>query len=267
MPRSIKTIDFRGQLIILGTGTSVGVPAIGCPCEVCTSDDPRNRRTRSSVIVGLPQGNLLIDTTPDMRMQLLREDIGIVHAALFTHEHADHIMGLDDVRLFPFYLGHPFPIYCEDFVEQRIRHSFDYAFDDREVTHSGARPDIEFRQIGTDPFEALGATIRPVRLMHGDFRVLGFRFGNVAYCTDVKEIPQDSLAALADLDVLILDALRHRPHPTHMSIDEALAAIEKLKPRRTLLTHICHELEHAATCAKLPDGVDLAFDGQRVALS
>ena len=140
MSKSLKTIDFPGELIFLGTGTSVGVPAIGCGCNVCTSSNAKDKRTRCSLALGLPEGNLLIDTTPDLRVQLLREGIGVMHAALFTHEHADHLMGLDDVRLFPFYLGHAFPIYCEPLVERRIRRSFDYAFDSQEMTHAGARP-------------------------------------------------------------------------------------------------------------------------------
>ena len=181
MLRDVLTTDIRGQLILLGTGTSVGVPSLGCPCGVCTSTDPRDKRTRCAALVGLPGGNLLIDTPPDLRQQLLREKVGIVHAVLFTHEHADHIFGLDDLRLFPFYLGTPVPLYCEPVVERRIRHSFDYAFADDEPTHQGAVPQLVFRSIGLAPFEALGATITPVRLLHGPrFEVLGFRFGNVA---------------------------------------------------------------------------------------
>lgn len=264
MTKSIQTIDFRGEIILLGTGTSVGVPAIGCACPVCNSDDARNRRTRSSIAVGLPEGNLLVDTTPDLRSQLLREGIGVIHAALFTHEHADHVMGLDDVRLFPFYLGHAFPLYCEPPVESRIQRSFDYAFETSEVTHQGARPDLTVHRISTELFELLGARITPIRLKHGANDVLGFRFGNVAYCTDVSEIPPESWALLEGLDVLILNALRHRPHPTHLSLDEAVAVAERLQPKRTLFTHISHELEHAETCAALPEGMDLAQDGQRV---
>lgn len=264
--KSIKTIDFRGELVLLGTGTSVGVPAVGCACPVCASDDWRNRRTRSSIAVGLPEGNLLVDTTPDLRNQMLREGIGVMHAALFTHEHADHVMGLDDVRLFPFYLGHAFPIYCEPPVEDRIRRSFDYAFDAREVTHAGARPDLAIQRISTEPFDLLGTQVIPIRLKHGACDVLGFRFGNLAYCTDASEIPEESWPLLEGLDVLILNALRRRPHPTHLSLDQAVAIAEQLQPKRTLFTHISHDLEHQATCSALPDGMDLAYDGQRVTL-
>jgi phosphoribosyl 1,2-cyclic phosphate phosphodiesterase len=265
--RQIRTIEFPDELIFLGTGTSVGVPAIGCGCPVCTSGNAKNQRTRASVVLGLPAGNLLIDTSPDMRWQLLREGIGVMHAALFTHDHSDHLMGLDDVRLFPFYLGHAFPLYCELSVEQRIRRCFDYAFDGGESTHAGAVPKLEFRRITTDPFQVLGATVTPLRLRHGRFDVLGFRMGDVAYCTDTNEIPPESWPLLENLDVLVLDALRDRPHPTHFSLNEALEVIERLRPRRALLTHLSHELDHKSVSDRLPAGVQLAFDGLRVPLS
>ncbi|MDA1051815.1 MAG: MBL fold metallo-hydrolase [Planctomycetota bacterium] len=255
-------------MILLGTGTSVGVPAIGCGCDVCLSENPRNHRTRCSVILGLPEGNLLVDTSPDLRFQLLREGIGIVHAVVYTHEHADHIFGLDDLRLFQFYLGHPLPLYCESVVEKRLRHSFDYAFSDREQTHAGAIPSLVTRQISTDPFEVLGARIQPVRLLHGPrFEVLGFRIGNVAYCTDTNAIPGESLGLLEGLDVLILDALRRRPHVTHFGLDEAVELAGRLRPKQTFFTHICHDLEHEATNATLPSNMQLAYDGQRIALT
>jgi phosphoribosyl 1,2-cyclic phosphate phosphodiesterase len=268
VPREVLTTDIRGQFILLGTGTSVGVPSIGCPCEVCTSTDPRDKRTRCAALLGLPQGNLLIDTPPDLRQQLLRERVGIVHSVLFTHEHADHIFGLDDLRLFPFYLGHPVPLYCEAAVEARIRQSFDYAFADREPTHTGAAPQLDFQRISTDPFDLLGARVTPIRLTHGPrFDVLGFRIGNVAYCTDTNGIPPASMALLEGLDVLVLDALRHRPHVTHFSLGEAIAIAEKLKPKRTIFTHIAHELGHEATNLALPAGMELGYDGLRLPLT
>lgn len=266
MSRTPKTIDFCGQLIFLGTGTSVGVPAVGCGCEVCCSDDPKNNRTRTSLALGLPEGNLLIDTTPDLRIQLLREGIGVLQAALFTHEHADHVMGLDDLRLMPFYLGHAVPLYCEEIVEQRIRKSFDYAFTDLEPSHPGSVPELQFRSITLEPFELLGARFTPIRLQHGRFEVLGFRFGNIAYCTDTNGIPDESWEHLEGLDVLILDALRDRPHTTHFSLTEALAVIERCQPKRALLTHISHELDHQVVCDSLPDHVELAYDGLRLPL-
>jgi len=250
----------------LGTGTSVGVPAIGCGCATCVSENPKNKRTRCSLALGLPEGNLLIDTTPDMRHQLLREGIGVIHAVLYTHEHADHLFGLDDVRLFPFYLGHPLPLYCEDHVESRIRHSFDYAFSGVPI-HSGGVPQVEFRRITTEPLELLGAKCIPLRLQHGRFDVLGFRFGNIAYCTDTNVIPEESLAKLNGLDVLILDALRARPHPTHLSLEESIELAEKIGAKKTYFTHMCHELEHEAVNATLPANMELAYDGLRLRLT
>jgi phosphoribosyl 1,2-cyclic phosphate phosphodiesterase len=255
-------------MILLGTGTSVGVPAIGCGCAVCTNTNPRNQRTRCAAVLGLERGNLLIDTPPDLRLQLLRERIGIIHAVIYTHDHVDHLYGLDDLRLFPFYLNGPMPLYCEPFVEHRIRRAFDYAFSDHEPTHVGAAPHLELHSIDTEPFTVLGERIVPIRLLHGPrFRVLGFRIGNIAYCTDTNEIPAESWPLLEGLDVLILDALRNRPHATHFSLDEAIETAQKVRPRRTLFTHISHELEYEATNAALPPSMELAYDGQRIPLT
>jgi phosphoribosyl 1,2-cyclic phosphate phosphodiesterase len=259
--------DIEGQLVFLGTGTSHGVPMIGCGCPTCVSANRKNHRTRCAVALGLPGGNLLIDTPPELRIQLLREGIGVAHAVLYTHGHADHLFGLDDVRIFPRYLGHAVPIYCEHGVEARIRRSFSYAFDPEvEQFPAGGVPKLEFHRVGTEPFDLLGARVQPIRLIHGPCRVLGYRFGNLAYCTDVKHVPAESLERLRGLDVLILDCLRHEPHATHLSLDEALDLVRVLRPGRTLLTHLSHRLEHESTRAELPPGVDLAYDGLRIAL-
>ena len=220
------------------------------------------------MILGLPEGNLLIDTAPDLRTQLLREQIGVVHAVLFTHEHADHVMGLDDLRLFPFYIGHPVPVYCETAVEQRIRLAFDYAFREEAPTHAGAVPQLALQRLTLEPFSVLGASITPIRLRHGPkFETLGFRLGNVAYCTDTNGIPPESMRLLRGLDVLILDALRPRPHTTHFSLEQAIAVAHELQPTRTIFTHICHELDHDPTNARLPTGMELGWDGLRIGLS
>src|SRR4051794_4096579 len=179
------------RLVILGSGTSTGVPVIGCECAVCRSADPRNKRTRCSVLLRLPLGNLLIDTSPEMRLQLVRERVGQVHAIAFTHHHADHLFGLDDARMFPKAIGGPVPIFCEPETEETIRSVFHYAFDDR-VRAYPARgvPKITFEPIAPKVrFEVLGQSILPIRLDHGRFRVLGFRIGDLAYCTDVSSIP------------------------------------------------------------------------------
>ncbi len=263
----VVTSDLHGQMVFLGTGTSIGVPVIGCGCPTCTSTNPRNNRLRCAVVLGLSEGNLLVDTPPDLRTQLLREKIGIVHATLFTHDHADHVFGLDDLRLFPYYLKHAMPVYCEDQVEARIRKSFDYAFAEEAASYGGGVPQIEFRRITTEPFEVLSQRMIPIRLGHGKFRVLGFRFGNVAYCTDTNDIPGESWPLLAGLDVLVLDALRQKPHPTHFSLAEAVETARRVGAKQTFFTHMSHDLEHEATNASLPAGMQLAYDGLRIALS
>jgi phosphoribosyl 1,2-cyclic phosphate phosphodiesterase len=219
------------------------------------------------LVLGLPQGNLLVDTPPELRIQLVREGIGLIHAVLYTHAHADHLFGLDDVRIFPHYLGHEMRVYCEQHVEEAIRRCFGYAFDP-EVQHypAGGIPKLAFQRIVASPFELLGARVIPCRLQHGRYDVLGFRFGDIAYCTDVKSIPAESMELLQSLDVLILDCLRYKPHFTHMNLDEALATVQQLKPRRTFLTHMCHSLEHEKTNRELPAGVELAYDGLRIPL-
>jgi len=252
--------DLTGQLLFLGTGTSVGVPTVGCRCGTCTSVDPRNNRTRTSVALGLPEGTLLIDTTPDLRGQLLRERIGSVQAILYTHDHVDHVYGLDDVRPICYRAGGPVPVYCEDHVERRIRKAFDYAFETMPVPGGGV-PKITFTRITTEPFDILGARAIPLRLRHGVFDVLGFRFGNVAYCTDTNLIPDETWPLLEGLDTLILDCLRPERHPTHLSLDEALAVARRVAARRTLFVHMSHDIEHAAVSARLPAGVELASDG------
>ena len=251
------------RLVFLGTGTSTGVPVIGCDCSVCTSKDPRNQRMRPSVLLNLPGGNLLIDTTPEMRLQLLRERVRKVHAILFTHYHADHLFGLDDARVFPKYIGGPVPIFCEEETEDTIRKVFGYAFHERALAlPAGNLPKMQFERVGPGvEFQALGQTVLPIRLEHGRAAVLGYRFGNVAYCTDVSKIPEQSWPLLEGLDVLILDALRHEPHPTHFSLSEALAVVERLRPGRTLLTHLSHGLDHGPIESTLPPRVGLAYDG------
>lgn len=255
------------RLIVLGSGTSTGVPMIGCECRVCTSADPRNRRTRPSVLLRFPAGNLLIDTTPELRLQLLRERIKAAHAIAFTHHHADHLFGLDDARLFPKTIGGPVPVFCEEETEETIRSVFHYAFHEKALRMPpGGVPQIHFHRIHPgEPFEALGQRILPIRLQHGRFAVLGFRVGDLAYCTDVNKIPDESWPLLRGLDTLILDALRPEPHPTHFSLDEALAVVERLRPRRAYFTHLSHALDHEEVESALPPGVALAYDGLALA--
>ena len=257
--------DLSGQLLFLGTGTRVGGPVVGCGCGTCRSDDPRNSRTRTSVVLGLPGGTLLVDTTPDLRSQLLRERIGRVDAILYTHDHVDHVYGLDDVRPICFQSGGPITAFCEERVERRIRRAFDYAFEPLPVPGGGV-PKIEFARISAEPFELLGMQVIPLRLRHGVFDVLGFRFGNLAYCTDTNLIPDETWPLLEGVDTLILDCLRPTRHPTHFSLAESLAAARRVGARRTLLVHMAHDIEHAAVSAPLPRGVELAYDGLAVPL-
>ena len=257
-PKAFTNVADR--LLFLGTGTSVGVPVVGCGCVTCRSGDPRDNRTRTSVILGLPDGVLLIDTTPDLRTQLLRERIERVDALLYTHDHVDHVYGLDDIRPICFASGRSLPLFCEERVEKRIRTAVAYAFAAGPPAGGGV-PKVVFERIGLEPFEVLGERVVPLRLNHGPFAVLGFRFGNLAYCTDTNSIPDDTWPKLAGVDTLILDCLRPTPHPTHFSLPEALAVAARVNARRTLFVHMSHEVEHAAIEATLPAGVELAYDG------
>lgn len=246
----------------LGTGTSVGVPMLGCDCEVCQSTNPHNHRNRCSVLIGTAQGNLLIDTPPELRLCLLREKVRLVHAVLFTHYHADHLFGLDDVRPFPRLLGGPVPVYCTWEVDAKIREAYSYAFNAATMNApAGYLPKLELRRIGNEPFTVLGERVIPIPLLHGGFNVLGFRIDDVAYCTDVNLIPEPSWDLLAGVRILVLDALRYRPHQGHFSLNEALEVIAKLRPERAYLTHMSHELEHETINRQLPRGVELAYDG------
>ena len=257
--------DLSGRLLFLGTGTSVGVPVVGCRCSVCTSTDPRDVRTRTSVALGLPEGTLLVDTTPDLRAQLLRERIGRIDAVLHTHDHVDHVYGLDDVRPLCYAAGRPLPVYCEPRVEARIRRAFDYAFEPAPAPGGGV-PKLELVSISTAPFTLLGVEVVPLRLRHGVFDVLGFRFGGLAYCTDTNLVPEETWPLLAGIDTLVIDCLRPSRHPTHFSLAESLAVAARAGARRTILVHMAHEIGHAATQAALPAGVELAYDGLEVEL-
>ncbi len=268
MPKTAHRKDITGKLVFLGTGTSHGVPIIGCKCPTCTSTNPKNRRMRCSVVLGLPEGNLLIDTTPELRLQLLAQDIGLIHAVLYTHAHADHLFGLDDLRIFSRYLGRDVPVYCEKHVEKQIRASFAYAFDPITRNYpAGGVPRLQFHQVSEKPFEVLGQRITPIRIVHGSRGALGYRIGDLAYCTDIKSFPPESEALLAGLDTLILDCLRPQPHVTHLGLDEAVETARRLGARRTLFTHMGHRLEHEATNHGLPPDIRLAYDGLCISLA
>jgi phosphoribosyl 1,2-cyclic phosphate phosphodiesterase len=235
---------------------------VGCDCEVCRSTNPKNHRYRCAVLIRTPEGNLLIDTTPELRLQLLREKVPLVHAVLYTHSHADHLFGLDDLRPFPRQLGGPVPLYCTGEVERMIRQCFAYAFrPEAESLPVGYVPKLVFRRITEEPFKVLGQRVVPIPLEHAHFNVLGFRIDDVAYCTDVSRIPRESWPLLEGLRVLVLDALRHKPHVGHFCLEEALDVVSRLRPQQAYFTHMSHDLEHEATNKTLPPGVELAYDG------
>ncbi|MGH9468441.1 MAG: MBL fold metallo-hydrolase [Terriglobales bacterium] len=248
----------RGTITVLGSGTSTGVPTLGCRCPVCTSLDPRDQRLRPSLWVSYAGGNVVIDTTPDFRQQALRAAIPSLDAVLFTHSHADHIMGMDDIRPFNFGRPDPLPIYANAATLDDLRRVYRYVFEARYT--ASAIPRISAHEI-QGPVHLFGVVFEPVPVLHGALPILGYAFGANAYITDVSEIPPASMVRLRHLDLLILDALRHRPHPTHFHLESALALVAELRPRRTYFTHIAHELAHAATEATLPAGVHLAYDG------
>jgi phosphoribosyl 1,2-cyclic phosphate phosphodiesterase len=239
----------------------MGVPTIGCRCRVCTSTDPRDRRTRPSIAVTWGGHRVVIDTGPDFRMQALREGIGHLDAVLYTHSHADHILGLDDLRPLTFRLKEKLPLYADDAAATVIERIFDYTFDP--TSHYPTRAQVQMHRLG-GTVTIGGAVFQRIPLTHGRIEVAGFRFGSAAYLTDMNTIPPSSLAMLQDLDVVILDALRRTPHPSHATLDQALALVDQMQPRRALFTHMSHDLSHADTNKELPAHVQLAYDGLRV---
>jgi phosphoribosyl 1,2-cyclic phosphate phosphodiesterase len=251
------------QITFLGTGTSHGVPMIGCECGTCRSPDPRDRRSRASIFVESDAGDaILVDAGPDLRSQALAHRIDRVDAIVFTHGHADHILGLDDVRRYNHLMRRPMACYADALTVQDIRRTFGYVFDPV-AAKGGGLPQLEVFTVN-GPFCLGRQEIVPVPVLHGQRPILGLRIGNCAYLTDCRGIPDASWPLLAGLDILILDALRERPHPSHFSLGEAIDVAGRVGARRTYFTHMCHDLPHAATCQKLPAGVELAYDGLRV---
>ena len=248
------------QITFLGTGTSSGVPMIGCTCSVCQSTDPRDRRLRPSIHVEVRgRASILVDTSPDLRQQVLTHGIARLDAVLFTHSHADHVLGLDDLRGFNFVQGGPMPCYATPSAWETIRQIFRYVFDSV-PRQGGGIPKIDAHDID-GPFTIAGVRVVPVPLWHGRLPIVGFRFGSFAYLTDCSAIPDDSWSLVAGVDTLVIDALRDRKHSTHFTVAEALDAIARIAPRRAYLTHMAHDLGHAGTSARLPAGVELAYDG------
>jgi len=253
-------------LTFLGTGTSVGVPVIGCRCQVCNSHDPCNNRTRSSLFVSTSETNILVDSGPDLREQALRENITMIDAVLYTHSHLDHVVGFDELRAFCWGKEEPLPLYATESCLDVLKNMFGWAFHDSNV-HSGyVKPDP---RIITPEFTVGDLLVVPLPVIHGTVETVGFRFEarngfSFAYLPDAKSIPENTMKLMANLDLLIIDTLREGSHSTHLSLPEALSISESLAPHRTILTHISHDLDHATLAANLPEGVSPAYDGLRI---
>ena len=253
------------RLTFLGTGTSFGVPQIGCGCPVCRSTDPHDKRTRSGALVETDDASILIDTPPELRLQLIASGVSRVDAVLYTHEHADHTNGIDDLRMFSARQRQALPIYGPPETLARLRASFHYIFDDVRPYEGTSKPSLALHALAPDvTVEVAGVPVLPLAFQHGYLRVYGYRIGGLAYLTDVKDVPEAERRRLQGLDVLVLNALWWRPHPTHLSIAEAIETAQSLGARRTFLTHLTHETGHAELAAQLPDGIYPAYDGLTV---
>jgi phosphoribosyl 1,2-cyclic phosphate phosphodiesterase len=254
----------KAILTVLGSGTSMGVPTVGCTCAVCQSGDPHDRRLRPSIMVQYDGRTVVIDTSPDFREQAIREQIRRIDAVLYTHGHADHILGLDDVRPLSFPRvtgGGKIPLYASERTAKTIQSVFRYIFDGD--YKYGGLAQVEMHIID-GPIQLFGASFTPLVVNHGDYPIEAYRFGSAAYLTDFSTIPDETMAHLQGLDILILDALRHNPHPTHSTVANSLQIVEQLKPKRTFFTHMSHDLPHQATNASLPENVRLSHDGLKL---
>ncbi|UCD27987.1 MAG: MBL fold metallo-hydrolase [Planctomycetota bacterium] len=248
------------RVVILGSGTSHGIPMIGCSCPVCTSDNPHDKRTRTSIVVEADSRFILIDASPELRLQCLACKITRIDAVLFTHYHADHVVGLDDLRRFNYLQDTTLTCYGDKATVAELKKMFSYAFNEK-PGYPSEKPHLESMVID-GAFDLFGIHILPIPLFHGELPILGFRFGPFAYCTDCSRIPPSSFKLLEDLEVLVLDGLRRRVHPTHFNLAQAVRAARQIGAGRTYFTHITHELPHETTNAELPPGMGLAYDGQ-----
>lgn len=254
------------RLVILGSGTSFGVPQVGCGCRVCRSSDPRDRRSRVAAIVEGDGGtHLLIDTPPELRLQLLAAGISRIDAVLYTHEHADHLHGIDDLRALSVKRG-KLPVYGPEVMLRSVASRFSYIFDEREAYDPATpRPRLELIPVKAGvEVDIAGVSVLPLELDHGRTKVYGYRFGRVAYLTDVKRVPAETLERLKGVEVLVLNALFDHPHPAHLSIEEAVEVARAIGAKRTFLTHLSHRFSHVELAMQLPEGIEPAYDGLSV---
>lgn len=250
------------KIVILGSGTSTGVPLIGCDCGVCLSEDKKNKRTRASVVFQVDGKNLLVDTSTDMRLQVIGNNIKTISGVLFTHKHADHIHGIDDLRAFNLTHAGPIPCFGNESTIDRVKQLFGYIFEgSRGNKESGGwKPSLETTVISED-FRVAGVDVIPLEVDHGRDKIFGYRVGNGAYITDCSGVPVGTMEKLKGLDVLILGALRHKPHPTHFTVTEAIEVSKKIGAKRTIFTHLSHDIDFEKENALLPEGIELAYDG------
>lgn len=246
------------KVTFMGSGTSMGVPTIGCDCPVCVSDNPKNKRTRPSLLVTTGGKNFLIDTAVDFRAQAIREGLKRIDAVLYTHSHADHILGLDDLRPFNYRQKMHIPCFGNESTMQSICETFRYVFTDPQP--GGSIPRIEPHVIN-GPFDFQGTYVQPIPVLHGRMPVFGYRIGRLSYLTDLSEIPEDSYTILRGTSILVLGVLRYEPHPTHLYLEKAFQIIERVGPDKTYFTHLSHDFDHERTNSELPESVMLSYDG------
>ena len=253
------------RILFLGTGTSTGIPSLCCPCDVCQSDDPRNKRLRASALIQDNGDNFLIDTSTDLRQQCLRYNITKIDGVLYTHHHADHVHGIDELRCFNFFNKTVIPCYGNELTLSTIQRNFSYIFNG-EKPMGGGVPKLDMITLNGASFDLGGLKVTPVDIQHGNIIILGYKVNNAAYVTDCSGLPEQTKEVLSGLDVLVLNALGFEPHATHFCLEQALEAIEELKPKRAILTHINHKFDHEAVSKMLPENVELAYDGLTVDL-
>ncbi len=251
------------RIVLLGTGTSFGIPMIGCDCEVCTSDDPRNNRLRSGGYIEVGEARFLVDCTPDFRQQALRFGVRHVDAAFISHSHFDHIAGIDDLRIFTLRNHHTITLYGNEPTIEEIRTHYDYCFNPPQK--GGGVPSVELKVIER-PIKLHGITVTPIPVKHGILSILGYRFEDFAYITDASFVPDESIALLQGVKVLVINALRQKPHATHFSVGQAIEVAKKIQPKKTYFTHICHRLEHKETNRSLPPEYQLGYDGLTITM-